>query len=256
MTPIVLQHGLFGFTDIKLGKLKLTYFNGIDEAIAARGHPLIVSRVHPTSSIETRARQLRGQILAELRRLKMSRSKIVIVAHSMGGLDARYMISRLKMADRVSALITVSTPHRGSSYADWCMHNLGKRLGGLKLLELLKLDLNAIRDLTCESCGKFNEEIEDAPGVRYFSIAGSRPWHRVAPMFLHSHKIISAAEGANDGMVSVESAKWGEHLGTWPTDHLHIINRRFVPNMNGRSTDVSKRYLMLLDHLRDEGLLE
>ena len=33
----------------------------------------------------------------------------------MGGLDARYMISRLGMHDRVQSLTTIGTPHRGSA---------------------------------------------------------------------------------------------------------------------------------------------
>ena len=45
MTPIVLQHGLFGFADIKVGKLKFSYFHGIDRAILERGHPVFISRV-------------------------------------------------------------------------------------------------------------------------------------------------------------------------------------------------------------------
>ena len=50
------------------------------------------------------------------------KDRVVIIAHSMGGLDARYMISRLGMDDRVTALVTITTPHRGSPYADWCLH--------------------------------------------------------------------------------------------------------------------------------------
>src|SRR3954451_22909982 len=155
MTPIVLQHGLFGFADIKVGKLKFSYFHGIDRAILDRGHPVFISRVHPTSSIELRARQLRAQILTQLRALGRPKDRVIIIAHSMGGLDARYMISRLRMAARVAALITLSTPHRGSPYADWCLRNLGKRMGGLKLINFLHLNLHAVRDLTTEECAKF-----------------------------------------------------------------------------------------------------
>src|SRR5204863_998767 len=117
------------------------------------------SRVHPTSSIELRARQLRAQILLSLRAQGCPKGRVIIIAHSMGGLDARYMISRLRMADRVAALITVSTPHRGSPYADWCLKNLGKRMGGMKLIKLLKLDLHAIHDLSTEACEQFNDRI-------------------------------------------------------------------------------------------------
>jgi triacylglycerol lipase len=251
MTPIVLQHGLFGFSDIGIGKLKLTYFNGIDRAIADRGHPLIVCRVHPTSSIELRARQLRAQILTQLRTLRRPKDRVIILAHSMGGLDARYMIHKLHMADRVAALITISTPHRGSPYADWCLKNLGKRMGGLKLAKLLRLDVQALHDLTIESCERFNDKIRNSPGVQYYSVSGSRPWHKMAPIFLHSYKIIADAEGPNDGMVSVESAKWGEHLETWPCDHLHIINRRIVPEIRQRTGNVCGRYMDLLDRLHD-----
>ena len=51
----------------------------------------------------------------------------------MGGLDARYMIGQLGMADRVAALLTVTTPHRGSPYADWCGAPPGPRLRGLRV---------------------------------------------------------------------------------------------------------------------------
>ncbi len=256
MTPIVLQHGLFGFSDITVGKLKLSYFNGVDQAIADCGYPLIVSRVHPTSSIELRARQLKAHIVAELRALGRPKDRVVIFAHSMGGLDARYMITKLKMADRVAALVTLSTPHRGSPYADWCLRNLGKRMGGLKLIKFLGLDLKAIRDLTTDECAKFNDEIEDSRHVRYFSISGARRWNHLAPIFLHSQKIIADIDGPNDGMVSVRSATWGEHLQTWPCDHLHRVNRRLVPKLHRRSGDVCDRYLGILDQLAEQGLVD
>src|SRR5438552_9852132 len=105
MTPIVLQHGLFGFGDFKVGTLRVSYFNGIDRALEKRGHPLIISRVHPTGSIELRARQLKSMILKQTR----SRSpgapgeRVIILAHSMGGLDARYMIAMLGMDEHVAA---------------------------------------------------------------------------------------------------------------------------------------------------------
>ena len=43
------------------------------------------------------------------------------LAHSMGGLDCRHLISRIKPTDYVPlSLTTVSTPHRGSPFMDWC----------------------------------------------------------------------------------------------------------------------------------------
>src|SRR5947209_5831161 len=132
MLPVVLHHGMFGFGNFQLGRFKLSYFaGGIEQAISQRGHPLIVSRVHPTAAIATRARQLKETILRRLEILGRPRDRVVIIAHSMGGLDARYMISCMGMENRVAALATISSPHHGSSYADWCLRHLGQRLGGL-----------------------------------------------------------------------------------------------------------------------------
>ncbi|MGH7178670.1 MAG: esterase/lipase family protein, partial [Tepidisphaeraceae bacterium] len=98
MTPIVLHHGIFGMGVVRIGRLRISYFNRIDRAIEARGHELIVTRVHPTSAIARRASGLKRTILARLE--GNSRQRVVIFAHSMGGLDARYMITRLGMAEK------------------------------------------------------------------------------------------------------------------------------------------------------------
>jgi triacylglycerol lipase len=273
-TPIVLSHGLFGFGELSLGKLKLSYFNRIDRALQERGFPLIITRVHPTGSIELRARQLKAAILKRLHALNRSHlaapftgrgttdnacaGKVVIFAHSMGGLDARYMITKLGMADRVAALITVSTPHRGSPYADWCVINLGRKLGAMKLARKLGFDVQAIADLTTESCSRFNDMIEDSPQVRYFSVAAQKPWQRMAPFLIHSTKIISDAEGPNDGMVSVKSAQWGEPLATWEADHLQVINKHFAVEVGSKNKtgDVTPKYLEIVDRLKQMGLCQ
>ncbi len=256
MTPIVLQHGLFGFGEFQIGSFKLGYFHGIDRAISERGHPVIISRVHPTGSIARRASQLKQNILKQLSVMGRDKHRVVIIAHSMGGLDARYMIAKLGMDDRVAALVTISTPHRGSAYADWCLTHLGERLGAMKLISLLNLDMEAVSDLTTAACARFNDAVPDAPGVRYFSLSASRPWHRVPPFFFHSHAIVQAAEGDNDGLVSVKSAQWGEHLETWPADHLHVLNKRLVLELKEPTGDMTPRYMKLIDRLSELGLCD
>jgi len=64
--------------------------------------------------------------------------------------------------------VTICTPHRGSAYADWCLENLGRKLGGIRLMKLLGLDVRAVRDLTPEYCARFNERYPDAPDVEVF----------------------------------------------------------------------------------------
>lgn len=249
MTPIVLHHGLMGFGDVKVGPIKLSYFAGIDRMITDRGHPLIISRVHPTGSIERRARELKVNIIRQLKVLGRVKERVVIIGHSMGGLDARYMISKLGMDDRVAALVTITTPHRGSPYADWCLKNLGQRLGGLRLMNLLGLDMRAVSDLTTSSCLAFNETVPDAPSVKYFSVSAARPWHRVPAFAIHAHQIITDAEGPNDSLVSVKSSTWAEHLGVWPADHWHTINHRMVLELKEPTGDITPYYAKVLDRL-------
>ena len=44
-------------------------------------------------------------------------------------------------------------------------------------------------------------------------------------IFSRSHAVISGREGPNDGLVSVESSKWGEYRGTLANvSHLDLIN--------------------------------
>ena len=247
MLPVVLHHGLFGFGEINAGPVKLSYFGKIARGIANRGHPVIISSVHPTAGVATRARQLKENVLRQLEIIGRPKDRVVIVAHSMGGLDARYMISKLGMDDRVEALLTVTTPHRGSAFADWCVLHFEKRLGAFRLLNSLGMDVRAGNDLTTASCRKFNEEILDAPAVRYFSVSAARPWNLVPPFALPSWRIIHDAEGDNDGLVSVKSSTWGTHLGVWPADHWHTINRRYVIGRKDATGDITPYYLGALE---------
>ena len=241
---IVLHHGLFGYDSVGVGKFRWAYFQGIDRAIRKLGNPLIVTKVHPTGGVTRRATELKAAIENGLASLNGDgHGKIILVAHSLGGLDARYMIHQLGMADRVAALLTVTTPHRGSPYADWCVRHLGKRLGGFELMDMLGLDVHAIEDLTTESCAKFNERITDVPGVAYYSVSAAREWPKVAPFVLPSQKVIQEAEGDNVGLVSVKSAKWGTHLCTWRADHFHTINKRYVLELRNRTGNIAPYYV-------------
>ncbi len=255
MTPIVLHHGMWGFDVVQIGLLRIHYWNGIDHAIAQRGYPVITTQVHPTAGVERRAKELKSHILSRLEKIGNRNEPVIIIAHSMGGVDARYMISRLDMAGRVAALITVGTGHRGSSYCEWLVRNFDS-LGPLRIFTEMIVDVEAIWDATPSRCRTLNAELPDMPGIRYFSIAGICPEERIPPALWLSYKIIEEAEGENDGHISVASAQWGEFLGAWPADHLELVNwpqnyfSGYVPE------DMTPRYLALLDYLSEQGVLD
>ncbi len=69
------------------------------------------------------------RLAAEMaRRLADRRQQVIIVAHSRGGLVARYWLGPLRGARCCRALITLGTPHRGAPKAlDWLVN--GVRVG-------------------------------------------------------------------------------------------------------------------------------
>lgn len=242
MIPVVLHHGLCG-RGIHVGKFGWPPFQKIDRAIADAGYRVTVTAVHPTAGIETRASQLKRWILDHKK--ASDGQRVVLVAHSLGGLDARYMLARLDMSRHVRALVTVCTPHRGSPWADWCVENVGRRLRVIELVNRLGLDMQGVLDVTTESCRRFNLEILDVPDVEYFSISAAQPWRKMPAFSLVSWRTISKIEGPNDGLVSVQSARWGRHLDTWPADHWHTANRRLSREAI-KIGDISPKYLAVL----------
>src|SRR5262249_40751387 len=98
--PVVLAHGLFGFDTLEIAGKRHEYFRGISRELKGSGTDVYVVRVAPLAGVAARARQLADQV----RRLPAKR--VNIVAHSMGGLDARYAISHLGLSDVVASLTT------------------------------------------------------------------------------------------------------------------------------------------------------
>jgi triacylglycerol lipase len=132
------------------------------------------------------------------------------------------MIARLGMENRVRSLTTVGTPHRGSAFADWGWKRLSRVL--VPFMRWIGMPHEAFIDLRTDSCRRFNEDVPDVPGVRYFSVAGvcERSW--VGPEWELPYRMMNLREGPNDGVVSVASAAWGEHTEVWAGDHLNLVN--------------------------------
>lgn len=216
--PIVLVHGLCGFDRIyALRRVVKDYFPGVREQLERGGNRVLSARVSPTAGVARRAAELRRYILAEV-----PAGPVHLIGHSMGGLDARYMVSRLGMADRVLSVTTVGTPHRGSSFADWGVRRVARIV--TPFLDILGIPHQAFFDLTTDGCRRLNEEMPDVPGVRYFAVAGVCDRALLGPEWLFPYGVVARAEGANDGMVSVASATWGEHTDVWRGDHLNLVN--------------------------------
>lgn len=261
--PIILAHGLFGFDQLHLAGARLPgihYWRGITEALAARGVECFTATVPPSGSIEARAEKLRTYIEE-----KAAGRSVNIIAHSMGGLDARYMISRLKPENpKILSLTTVATPHRGSTFADYILEQIGPLNipKVYKVLEFFGLESGAFSQLTQTYMSEtFNQKTPDDPNVSYYSYGAAFDpgWLSV---FRQSHRIVERSEGANDGLVSIGSSQWGTYKGTLNgVSHLDLINwtnrlRWFFFEMSGRKRNFNAvaLYLDIADMLAKEGL--
>lgn len=109
--PVILVRGFF-VRDI----LWFKSFGKLDKKMRNEGFKCHISKVDAFGTIENNARILKTEIENILREEKAG--KVIIIAHSKGGLDSRYMISKLGMENYVDRLITICTPHRGSEVAD------------------------------------------------------------------------------------------------------------------------------------------
>jgi triacylglycerol lipase len=242
--PVVLVHGLFGFSKLQvMGVTLADYFPGIPEYYSAAGNRVLVPHLSATRGVSNRAEELKQFIDKE-----SPGEPVHLMAHSMGGLDARYMISCLGMAERVLTLTTLGTPHRGSSFADWGIRRLERVVK--PILELFDFPYQAFYDLTTQKCQEFNESVPDAPGVRYFSVAGQHPNNGWKARMTLLHQFVRRTEGPNDGIVSVSSAKYGESCELWEGDHLHLVN---WPDPAGPNPDRMPDYGRLLSRLADAG---
>lgn len=267
--PIVLAHGLMGFDELRLAGRFLPgieYWRGISGAMRARGIKVITTSVPTTGSIRERAESLHEQLKSKLHEMDDARN-VNIIAHSMGGLDSRYLISSIKPQEySVKSLTTIATPHRGSSAADWILREIGhEHLPALyKIMARLKINSGAFSQLTREYVMKeFNPANIDDQNTRYFSYgASAKP--NIFSAFRFSHDIMMEIEGPNDGLVSVASSKWGKegYKGTlMGVTHLDLINwtnrlKRLAARLTLMKEDFNAIafYLAITDMLAEEGM--
>jgi len=229
--PIILVHGIFRFDRLSSlifdkdnsGRDNMHYFSNIRSTLMEEGYQAHHVNVNWGGSLDTRAKDLKRQIEEYTDNYRLA-EKVNIIGHSMGGLDARWMICKHDMKDRVATLSTIGTPHHGSPFAGWVMENLSSAVEYLGKHE----DISGIKDLTGESCAKMNQEIaecEEKNDVVYAAWAGVQDFLYIFTPLKFPYKIVEDEEGENDGLVSLKSARWNDryYKGKIDADHLNLI---------------------------------
>jgi triacylglycerol lipase len=214
--PILLVHGIMVRDDYPIA-----YWGRIPEALIAEGATVYLANHDAWASIEDNAAVLDTRIL-EIMAATGAR-KVNIIAHSKGGLESRYLISTLARGDRVASLTTINTPHRGAPFADILLDDIPllNDVTGLMVDTFSRYFLRddnpnvkwAISQLRPESMAAFNEKNQDDPRVYYQSWTSTIDSNYPSLVFAFMYKLTAAKEGPNDGVVSVDSAKWGNYRG-------------------------------------------
>ena len=238
--PIILAHGITRFDKLRnsiAGALQLFladrglasdrthYFRRIRSHLQKHHFEAYHTNVSWTSDVSVRGKELAQNIHNILK--ETDQRKVHIIAHSMGGLDARYMIVKEGMADKVATLTTIGTPHLGTTIAARALA-LGGDLIIEALTELFEFDTEGFLTLTPDARAWFNNEareVEAKNDVVYHVYASSQEKAKTLSLMRQSWQIIHDAEGDNDGLVSVTSQLWATEVvagdGTKKPIHQH-----------------------------------
>lgn len=262
--PILLVHGM-GFRDMK----HINYWGRIPRVLEENGARVYYGGQDSNGSIESNARQLEKGLLAALE--QSGAEKVNIIAHSKGGLEARYLISTMGYEDKVASLTTISTPHNGSVTVDRLIkHTRPLVKVGCKAADMwfsVLGDKNpdtygAVRCFETANAEVFNKNNPDSEKVYYQSYAFvmKKP---VSDIFMGwTWLVVNHFEGENDGLLAPSAVKWtnfkGVHYGSGGRgishcDEVDMRRRRFSNHDSEDISDITDFYLRIAGDLKKLG---
>lgn len=259
--PILLVHGVF-FRDNRL----FNYWGRIPEELKFNGAKIFYGKHKSAASIEDSARELKKRIEKIVN--KTGCQKVNIIAHSKGGLDCRYALSKFGVADKVASLITINTPHKGCLFADFLLEKIPNDVKNkiadtynkaLKYLGEKDADfLSAVKNLTDEFCSELDKNMpisEDIYTQSIGSVMYSADYGKFPLNF--SYHLAMHFDGDNDGLVSEKSFKWGDNYillkpsGERGISHGDMID---LSRTDFYGFDVREFYVNLVNKLKLKGL--
>ena len=258
--PILLVHGVF-FRDFRY----LNYWGRIPKELMRNGATVYYGQQQSAASVEDSGRELAERICQIME--ETGCEKVNIIAHSKGGLDSRAAISHFGMAPYVATLTTINTPHRGCIFAEYLFgkvpESVRQKLALAYNSTLKKLGdtnpdfLAAVTDLTQSACIARNETTPDASEVVYESVMSycKKAQNGKFPLNM-TYPIVKHFDGLNDGLVSVDSARWGDSFTLLEPQGKRGISHGDVVDLNReniRGFDVREFYVKLVADLKRRG---
>ena len=263
--PILMLHGV-GFRDLKWP----LYWGRIPAALSAMGAELFYGQQDCWARVEENAKTVKARIRQILD--EAGAEKVNIIAHSKGGLEARMAASSLGMGPAIASITTIGTPHRGSKTVDRLLKAPDSLFNvasfavnnWIGLIGDTKPDFYAVcRDCSTDYARRFNEENPDVPGVFCQSYAGVMKTPLSDINLSTANLVVRMIEGENDGLVTLESARWGERFtlltgcGNRGVSHYDEIDfrRASFPIRGGQSDfpDICAVYRQIVNDLAARG---
>lgn len=260
--PILLVHGI-GFRD---DFAHPKYWSKIPKILAKNGAKVYLAHQDAFNSHAENACLIKERIEEILE--ESGAAKVNIIAHSKGGLESRYVISKLGMADKVASLTTLASPHRGSAMADTVLAFLERKNLLNKSLKIIRNYAHFLGDkhpdiylsaneLTIAYMKNFNKSVPDIPSVYYQSYGGLITENYPDWFVRIQYKLMKKAEGENDCIVSKRSYQWGNFRGVVKSNdnfgisHFDIVGMRFVSQAS--SFDANNFFIELVKDLKEKG---
>ena len=256
--PLIMVHGI-GFRDLKY----INYWGRIPKHLIKNGAKIYYGNQEAWGTVEANANDIKNRIFEILK--ENNCEKVNIIAHSKGGLDARYMLSKLGMADYVASLTMISTPNKGSGILNvLCKLPEGVYRWICNLIDRYykKIGDNnpdaytSSRQLAPGYAVKFNERIKDVPNVYYQSYTSVMKNCFSHFLLFIPYLILKPIEGENDGLICVESAKWGNFRGVIRNKYRRGISHGDIIDIKRedyREFDVLEKHLEIVSELKKMG---
>ena len=258
--PILMVHGVF-FRDFRY----LNYWGRIPKELKRNGAVVYYGQQQSAAAVEDSGKELAVRIREILE--ETGCEKVNIIAHSKGGLDSRAAIAHCGMAPYVATLTTINTPHRGCIYAEYLLNKVPEaarqKVAAAYNATLKRLGdenpdfLAAVKDLTESACLARNESTPDMPGVVYESVMSYCKKAQGGRFPLNvTYPIVKHFDGKNDGLVSVDSAKWGMKFTLLEPERKRGITHGDVVDLNRENIpgfDVREFYVNLVADLKNRG---
>ena len=252
--PVVLVHGFMGFDEVS----GIDYFYRIPESLKRSGASVHVVKLSALNSNEVRGEQLVEQVETVL--AVTGADKVNLIAHSQGGLAARYAASVIPL--HIASVTTIGTPNEvtGFPLGEWVVQDfppgtvegnlvavavtalaqLVDRYSGvpyqpqaytdflssMSIIGLSQFNADHPQALPNIYCHQGEQIVDD---VHYYSWSGAKVVTNLFDVSDYALAVAAEITGSDsDGLVT----RCGSHLGyvvrdNYPMNHLDEINHLF-----------------------------